>query len=81
MAYPTEIAGQGMDTYHRWMEAMIPASLIGLPALAVPAGFGANGLPMGLQLIGRHGADQSLLSLAESYHQHTLWPQKYPPKR
>ena len=79
-AYPTQIAGQKMDTYHRWM-VMIPASLIGLPALAVPAGFGANGLPMGLQLIGRHGADQILLLLAETYHQRTLWPQKHPPKR
>lgn len=79
--YPTSIAGQAMDTYHRWMEVVIPASLIGLPALAVPAGFGAQGLPMGMQLIGRHGDDQGLLSLAEAYHQATRWPQKYPPKR
>lgn len=79
--YPTEIAGQGMDTYHRWMELVIPASLIGLPALAVPAGFGASGLPMGLQLIGRYGNDQALLTLAETYHRETLWPQRHPPKR
>src|SRR5690606_8892581 len=64
--YPTEIAGRAMDTYHRWMEVMIPASLIGLPAISVPAGFGANGLPMGLQLIGAHGADAALLQLAEA---------------
>ncbi|MCW1933189.1 amidase [Pararhodobacter zhoushanensis] len=67
--YPTEIAGLPMDTYHRWMEVVIPASLIGLPALAVPAGFGAAGLPMGLQLIGRHGNDLALLQLAEAWHQ------------
>ena len=79
--YPTEIAGQGMDTYHRWMELVIPASLIGLPALAVPAGFGTNGLPMGLQVIGRYGNDQALLTLAETYHHETLWPQHHPPKR
>lgn len=57
-----------MDTYHRWMEVVVPASLIGLPALAVPAGFGAQGLPMGLQLIGRHGGDIGLLQLAEARH-------------
>ena len=78
--YPTEIAGQGMDTYHRWMEVMIPASLIGLPALAVPAGFGPGGLPMGLQLIARHGDDRGVLNLAEAYHRRTGWPQKQPPK-
>ena len=79
--YPVEIAGQGMDTYHRWMEVTIPASLIGLPALAVPAGFGEQGLPMGLQLIGRYGKDQGLLDLAEAYHRETLWPQRYPAQR
>lgn len=45
-----------MDTYHRWME-VIPISLIGLPALSVPVGFGAQGLPMGMQLAGPVGAD------------------------
>ncbi|MGY6633788.1 MAG: amidase [Alkalilacustris sp.] len=66
--YPRVIAGRDMDTYHRWMEVVIPASLIGLPALAVPAGFGAEGLPMGVQLIGRHGGDLGLLQLAEGWH-------------
>ncbi|MGY6536056.1 MAG: amidase [Pararhodobacter sp.] len=67
--YPRQINGQAMDTYHRWMEVVVPASLIGLPALAVPAGFGSQGVPMGLQLIGRHGADQALLQLAQGWHQ------------
>ena len=66
--YPRAIAGREMDTYHRWMEVVVPASLIGLPALAVPAGFGDAGLPMGLQLIGRHGNDLGLLQLAEGWH-------------
>ena len=76
--YPTSIAGRAMDTYHRWMEVVIPASLLGLPALAVPAGFGAQGLPMGLQLIGRHGDDIGLLQLAEAWHRATPFAQRQP---
>ncbi len=70
--YPREIAGVQMDTYHRWMEVVVPASLLGLPGLAVPAGRGHNGLPMGLQIIGAHGRDGALLSLGQSYHQSRL---------
>jgi amidase len=41
--WPEAINGQKMDTYHRWMEVVVPASLIGLPALSVPVGFSAAG--------------------------------------
>ncbi|MBN8291721.1 amidase [Rhodobacter sp. NTK016B] len=78
LEYPTEIAGCQMDTYHRWMEVVIPASLIGLPALCVPAGFGAAALPMGLQLIGRHGDDLGLLQLAHGWHQAVEWTGRQP---
>ncbi len=77
--WPREVAGVSMDTYHRWMELVIPCSLIGLPAVAMPAGFGAAGLPMGVQLIGRHGNDLGLLALAEAYHRATNWPSARPP--
>ena len=57
------------------MEVVIPASLIGLPVVAVPIGFGGpNDMPIGLQLIGRHGSDAALLQLAEAWHQATKWP-------
>jgi amidase len=78
LEWPTEIAGQTMDTYHRWMEVVIPVSLIGLPCLAAPAGFGANGLPAGVQIFGPRGSDASLLALGAAYHAQTLWPQKHP---
>ncbi|WP_176249968.1 amidase [Sulfitobacter sp. HGT1] len=77
--HPVEIAGRSMDTYHRWMQVVVPAGLIGLPVVNVPAGFGENGLPGGLQLIGRHGSDAMLLRVAQHWHEATRWPQKRPP--
>jgi len=77
--YPKEISGTTMDTYHRWMQVVIPASLLGLPVVNVPAGFGQNGLPAGLQLIGPKGSDARLLQLAQQWHMATLWPQQRPP--
>ncbi len=78
--WPKSIGGVAMDTYHRWMEVVIPASLIGMPTLAVPAGFGAHGLPMGLQLIGRRGGDLGLLQLGQVWHSATDWPGRRPPQ-
>ena len=77
--WPEVINGRAMDTYHRWMEVVVPVSLIGLPALAVPCGFGAQGLPMGLQFIGPAGGDAKVLALGQQYHRATEWPQRRPP--
>lgn len=77
--WPEQIAGQKMDTYHRWMEVVVPASLIGLPALSVPVGFSPEGLPSGMQIIGRSGDDAGVLAIGEAYHRATGWPQKRPP--
>lgn len=77
--WPRDIAGQAMDSYHRWMEVVVPVSLAGLPAISLPCGFGANGLPGGLQLIGPKGGDGALLSMAGAWHRATGWPDRRPP--
>ena len=58
-----------MDTYHRWMEVTIYATFAGLPTISVPAGFNENGLPMGLQIIGKPQADLQVLQIAAAYEQ------------
>ena len=66
--WPKAIAGRAMDTYHRWMEVTIYATLAGLPAVCVPASFHrTKGWPMGLQLIGAYGADAQVLRVTAGY--------------
>ncbi len=77
--WPRDVAGRAMDSYHRWMEIMVPVSLAGIPCLAVPAGFGTAGLPMGLQICARKGADSYLLRIGQAYHEATDWPGRRPP--
>jgi amidase len=65
--WPHDIGGRAMDTYHRWMEAVVPATMASLPALSAPAGFSANGLPAGLQIIGPTQGDLGVLQLGLAY--------------
>ena len=67
--WPSQIAGKTMDTYHRWMECVIYATFAGLPCISLPCGFGKNGLPMGIQLIGKPQDDAGVLQLAYAYEQ------------
>ena len=67
--WPEQIAGRQMDTYHRWMEVVIGPSMAGLPVAAMPAGFGSNGLPNGIQIIGKPRTDLQLLQFALAYEQ------------
>ncbi|MDT7577665.1 MAG: ureidomalonase, partial [Pseudonocardiales bacterium] len=56
--WPEAIDGRRMDTYHRWMETVMPWSMAGVPALGMPAGFTPDGLPVGVQLIGPPSGDR-----------------------
>jgi amidase len=77
--WPKEVGGVAMDTYHRWMEVMIPISMSGCPALSAPAGFNERGLPMGIQIIGPNHAELACMQLAHAYEQATRWVTKRPP--
>ena len=76
--WPKAIDGRAMDTYHRWMEVVIGPTLAGLPVAAMPAGFGANGLPVGIQIIGRPRGDRAVLAAAAAYEKETDWLGRQP---
>ncbi len=77
--WPREIAGRAMDGYARWMQVMTPGTMSGCPVLSVPAGFDAQGRPMGLQIIGRNHAEFACLQLGFAYDQATGWVARHPP--
>lgn len=79
LSWPRDVGGRHMDTYHRWMEVVIPATMAGCPAINVPAGFSAKGLPMGLQILAPCREDLACLQLARAYEQATRWNSISPP--
>ncbi len=69
--YPTSIAGVAMPTYIDWMRSCWYVTFMSNPAISVPAGFSASGLPVGLQIVGRHRGDWSVLQMAHAFEQAT----------
>ncbi len=69
--YPTEIAGVAMESYIDWMKSAYRVSATGHPAISVPCGFSADGLPVGVQIVGRHRDERGVLELAFAYQQAT----------
>ena len=77
--YIKEINGVAMETYIDWMKSCYYISSTGLPAISVPAGLTSEGLPIGLQIVGRHQQDFSVLQLAHAFEQATgFWKTKPP---
>jgi len=67
--YPTEINGTPMRTYIDWMRACWYVTFMSNPAISVPGGFTASGLPVGLQIVGRHRDDWSVLQIAHAFEE------------
>lgn len=74
--WPKQVAGRSMTTYHEWMKGVLPITMAGCPALAAPAGFNAEGLPIGIQIVAPVHADRACLELAHAYDQATCWPSR-----
>jgi aspartyl-tRNA(Asn)/glutamyl-tRNA(Gln) amidotransferase subunit A len=57
----------------------LPFNLSGLPAISVPCGFTSDGLPIGLQFVGRAFAEATVLNVAHAYERNTRWHERRPP--
>ncbi|MDQ6758588.1 MAG: amidase [Acidobacteriota bacterium] len=76
--YVTEIEGVKMDSYIDWMKSCYFISVIGNPAISVPCGFTPEGLPVGLQIVGRHRAEWAVLQMAHAFEQATGFGKRRP---
>jgi len=69
--YPTEIAGVKMENYIAWMKSAYYISTVGNPAISVPCGFSKSGLPIGVQIVGRHNDEWGVLQIGYAFEQAT----------
>jgi amidase len=65
--FPPDINGRPMVTYLDWMRSAYVITVTGCPAISVPAGESADGLPVGVQLVAPYGADRRLLEVAAAF--------------
>jgi amidase len=77
--WPRVIEGVPMRTYIDWMATCYAISCTGLPAISVPCGFTADGLPVGLQIVGRRRCDAAVLAIARAFEQATHLAARRPP--
>jgi len=72
------IEGVPMPTYVDWMATCYAISVTGMPAISVPCGFSGEGLPVGLQIVGRRHRDADVLALARAFEQATQLARRRP---
>jgi amidase len=77
--YVKEINGQPLSTYIDWMRTCSDITVTGLPTISVPAGFTADGLPVGIQIVGRHQSELGVLQLAHAFERATGFRTRRPP--
>ena len=77
--YPTEINGKPLENYFQWFSLTYGITLTGLPAISVPCGFTREGLPVGLQIVGRRRQEAAVLRAAAAFEAAAPWAGRLPP--
>ena len=78
-SYPREINGVPMANYIQWVLLTYAFTVVGLPAISVPCGFTRDGLPVGLQIVGRWRSEASVLRAAAAFEAAAPWAGHRPP--
>jgi amidase len=78
IAWPREIEGVKMETYLDWMKSAYLVTPTFCPAISVPAGFTDDGLPVGIQIVGRYRDDLGVLQIAYAFEQATGFARRRP---
>lgn len=71
LQYPASVCGVQQPDYLGWMESACHVTVTGHPVISLPAGFSEAGTPLGIQLVGRHRAEDQLLDMAKDFEQRT----------
>ena len=71
--------GRAIPLVYFYLDSTMQFNLTGQPALSVPCGFSAEGLPIGLQLVGRPWEERALLRVGAAYESATHWADRRPP--
>jgi amidase len=77
--WPKQVDGVEMETYIDWMKSAYFVTVTRLPAISIPAGFTTDGLPVGIQIVGRYRGDLALLKLAKAVETALALPATRPP--
>jgi amidase len=77
--YPTELNGQRLENYTQWFFLTYAISVTGLPVISVPAGFTRDGLPVGIQIVGRRRQEAAVLRAAAAFESAAPWADRIPP--
>ncbi|MBP5212897.1 MAG: hypothetical protein J6Z30_08580 [Pyramidobacter sp.] len=78
--WPATVNGRAMKTYHNWMQIVTPWTMGGNAVCTMGAGFGAAGLPIGIQIVAAPHKEWELLQFAQAYESVTNFVAKYPPE-
>ena len=77
---PSEVNGEKVNPLLGWC-LTYPFNFTGHPAASIPAGFTADGLPIGLQIVGQRFADETVFAASAAFERVKPWHNSYPPRK